>query len=122
MQKKFYYSLDFYLKPSLIPQFEASFARVIEAHTHHEKGLGKVMQFERTFADEKEVITIRVEMDSLNEMDQWMHTPEIVLEYFGQERGLKILQDYCDATELWVSRIKKPYAPLEHLEPLAEML
>lgn len=112
MSAKFIYSLDFIIKTELTPQFEYSFGKVIEAHVNHEKGLGKKMQFFRSFADEKDIISIKVPMESLCEMDLWQHTPEIVLEYYGKEEGMKILQEYCDSTQLWVSRITKPYDPL----------
>jgi hypothetical protein len=115
MSIKFIYHLDFILKTELTPQFETSFAKVIEAHHKHEKGLGKQMQFQRSFAAEKDIIQIKVPMESLNEMDLWQHTPEIVLEYFGRELGMRILQDYCDATQGWNSYITKPYDPLAFL-------
>ncbi len=116
MSIKFIYNLDFKLKTEMTPQFESSFAKVIEAHNCHEKGLGKQMKFYRTFAGDRDIIRISVPMASLNEMDLWEHTPEIVLEYFGQELGLKILQDYCDATAGWESSITKPYEPTAYLD------
>lgn len=28
-----------------------------------------------------------------------MHTPEIIIEYYGKNEVIKILQNYCDATD-----------------------
>lgn len=116
MTKRFTYHLYFTVKTDLTPQFESSFGQVIEAHMKHEKGLGKIMKFSRTFAGERDVISIHVDMDSLGEMDKWMHTPELVLEYYGQEQGLKVLKDYCDSTEAWNSHITEQYTPTDHIQ------
>ena len=110
------YNLAFTIKTELTHQFEYSFGKVIEAHLNHKKGLGHKMSFFRTFVGGRDMIILSLPLESLGSMDYWMHTPEIVLEHYGRDEGLKILNLYCDATVSWETRILKSYDPCKAIE------
>lgn len=109
MEQTFLYTLDFYIIPSKTSQFEENISKILVAHREHAKGLGHRMTFYRTFVGGDDVLTLTIPMETLGDMDLWMHTPEIVIEYYGQEEGIRILNDYSSGMKAWKSRITKRY-------------
>ncbi|ARF67948.1 hypothetical protein B7C51_09085 [Paenibacillus larvae subsp. pulvifaciens] len=107
--ERFLYTLDFYIMPSKRSQFEKNFEKIMEAHHNHDKGLGHRLTLYRTFVGGDDVLSLSIPMESLGDMDLWMHTPEIVIEYFGEEMGIRILNDYSAAMKVWKSKITKRY-------------
>lgn len=106
---QFLYQLDFILRPDSVASFEKYFGMVIHAHRQHLKGKKDTMHFTRTFLGGNDIITLTIPMESLNEIETWGHTPGLVLEYYGQEQGMEILNNYCKAVKSWESRVSKPY-------------
>ncbi|KEQ27574.1 hypothetical protein [Paenibacillus tyrfis] len=107
--EQFLYHLDFYIIPSKTSQFEENITKILVAHHNHAKGLGHRMTFYRTFVGGDDVLSLTIPMETLGDMDLWMHTPEIVIEYFGPEEGIRILNDYSSAMKVWKSRITKRF-------------
>ncbi|MGW8957633.1 hypothetical protein [Paenibacillus sp. NPDC055715] len=107
--EQFIYNLDFYIIPGKKTQFEENFTKILVAHNNHPQGLGHRLTFYRTFIGGDDVLSLTLPMESLGDMDLWMHTPEIVIEYFGQEEGIRILNDYSAAMKIWKSKITKRF-------------
>lgn len=105
---KYTYNLDFYIRTELTSVFEENFKKVLDAHRHNTKEKALDMSLSRTFLGGEDVMTLSIAMDSLDEIDSWGHTPALVLEVYGQEEGLKILDNYCKATRRWESRVTTP--------------
>ncbi|MBE6051740.1 MAG: hypothetical protein E7214_14090 [Clostridium sp.] len=109
MSSKYLYKLDFYIAPGKILEFERGFSKVLIAEREHKRGLGKNIKLYKTFIGGKNIITFLVPMESLSEMDTWMHLPKLVLEFYGQEEGMKILLEYSYAIDKTYSSIIKKY-------------
>ncbi|MBE6051738.1 MAG: hypothetical protein E7214_14080 [Clostridium sp.] len=94
MNSKYVYKLDYYIKEEKTEQFENCLEKIVETHKKHKNGLGDKMEVYRTFIGEEDVVTLMVSMENMAEMDLWIHTPDLVLDLFGMEEGMRILQDY----------------------------
>lgn len=105
----FIYHIDFHIKSEKTTNFEKYFSKIIHAYKKHPTGAKHPIKLERTVIGGNDVITLTIGMNSLEEIGTWGHTPAIVLEYYGQEVGMEILDQYCQSMERWQSKVTKPY-------------
>jgi hypothetical protein len=103
MNAKYVYHLQFHVKPELRRQFATCFAKVLEAHRRHEKGLGAKCACYHSYIGNGDVVRVFVPLQALGDMDLWVHTPQIVMEVFGPQDGLGILENWAAAMDSWES-------------------
>jgi hypothetical protein len=105
MNANYLYFLTIDIKMGMRPIFEASLQKLLEAHTKHPKGLSRITTTYDNVAGAGDRAYIVVEMDALGDQDSWMHSPLMVIEIFGHDEGIRILDDLAASQTRWESQI-----------------
>ncbi|QHP66045.1 hypothetical protein EI171_00325 (plasmid) [Bradyrhizobium sp. LCT2] len=105
MSASYLYFLTIDVRTGMRPIFDAALAKLLEAHAKHPKGLSRFTTSYDNIAGAGDRAYLMVEMDALGDQDTWVHTPLIVIEIFGQEQGIQILDDWAGSQIRWESQI-----------------
>ncbi|MBE6051742.1 MAG: hypothetical protein E7214_14100 [Clostridium sp.] len=111
MNINYLYKTEFHVKTDKTEEFEKGFSKIVEVLLKHEKGHKNALKIERNlFGDEKDVVTMSIIMDKLEKMDGWMHMPEMVMDYYGEEEGVEYLNQYLSGIDSYRTMITKEYS------------
>ena len=105
MSANYLYLLTIDVKTGMRPIFDAALEKLLEAHAKHPKGLSRFTTSYDNVAGAGDRAYLMVEMDALGDQDTWVHTPLMVIEIFGQEQGIQILDDWAGSQIRWASQI-----------------
>ncbi|HEX6097857.1 MAG TPA: hypothetical protein VF432_16140 [Thermoanaerobaculia bacterium] len=103
---KFIYQLECRVITHLANQWSEGLQMVLNAHQKHPKGR-KNIEVYSTYIGDGEVAYLRVPVQNLGELDEWVTNPQIVIESVGDdERGHEALRRWAESFT-WSSRILK---------------
>jgi hypothetical protein len=105
MSANYLYFLTIDVKTGMRPVFDAALEKLLEAHARHPKGLSRFTTSYDNIAGAGDRAYLMVEMDALGDQDTWVHTPLMVIEIFGPEQGIQILDDWAGSQTRWESQI-----------------
>ncbi|SIT38832.1 hypothetical protein BN2475_170089 [Paraburkholderia ribeironis] len=103
MSSKYIYQLEFDVKTELGAQWSEGLKVVLDSF---QKGGRPAPEIYTTYVGNGEKAFIRIPLDSLGEMDNWVHTPDLVFQNLGdQKAGATALAKWAQSFKHWESRI-----------------
>jgi hypothetical protein len=102
MSAPFVYQITFDVKTELGSQWAEGLKTVLKAHSEANQ---KEPEVYTTYVGDGERAYIRVPLESLGEMDKWVHTPDLVYKTLGDKQGADALARWAESFKHWDSRI-----------------
>ncbi|MDP9838384.1 hypothetical protein J2T09_003152 [Neorhizobium huautlense] len=102
MSAPFVYQIAFDVKTELGSQWADGLQTVLKAHREANQ---KELEVYTTYVGDGERAYVRVPLESLGEMDAWVHTPDLVYKTLGDKQGADALARWAQSFKHWDSRI-----------------